>query len=291
MDAGVPILAPVAGISTGLITASDYPKNGSGYQLLTDIIGMEDHYGDMDFKVAGTEKGITAIQLDVKVPGLTLPIIEETLARAKTARTQILSAMLKVLNGPRKELSQYAPKISTVQIPVDKIGELIGPGGKNIKKLMADFNVTIDVDDAGSVFVSGIDSEGTQKVIAYLKAIGKEVAVGEVYEGTVVNIPAFGAFVNILPGRDGLVHVSQMAQGYVTDPNQIVKLGQVVRTWVTDVDATTGKIGLSMLFDESGQPFVKPREMREAPPRNTGFFSAPRPRRDDHRGPRRPNRY
>jgi len=282
MDAGVPILAPVAGISIGLIDST----------LLTDIIGMEDHYGDMDFKVAGTDKGITAIQLDVKVPGLTLPIIEATLARAKTARTQILSSMLKVLGEPRKELSVYAPKISVVQIPVEKIGELIGPGGKNIKKLMADFNVTIDVNDNGSVFVSGVEADGTQKVLAYLNSMSKEVMIGEVYEGTVVNIPAFGAFVNILPGKDGLVHVSQMAQGFVSDPNQLVKLGQVVRTWVTDVDITTGKIGLSMLFDESGQPFIKPREARTETPRNTGFFSAPRGRRDDRRGGRpRPNRY
>ncbi len=275
MDAGVPLLSPVAGISIGLVDTT----------LLTDIIGMEDHYTDMDFKVAGTNKGITAIQLDVKVPGLTLDIVKETLTRAKVARLQILDAMLKVIPAPRKELSQYAPKISTASIPVDKIGELIGPGGKNIKKLMADFGVDIDVNDTGAVFVTGVNTDGVQKALSYLKSFGKEIEVGEVYEGTVVNLPAFGAFVNILPGRDGLVHVSQMAQGYVSDPNSIVQLGQTVRTWVTDVDSTTGKVGLSMLFDESGQPFVKPKEARQdrdSAPRPQGFFSAPR--RDDRRG-------
>lgn len=286
MDAGVPLLAPVSGISTGLI------MDGDKYVLLTDINGGEDHYGDMDFKVAGTEKGITAIQLDVKVPGITLEICEQTFKRARVARTQILQTMLKVLPEFRKELSPFAPRIATVSIPVDKIGELIGPGGKNIKKLMADHSVTIDVNDTGAVFVSGTDDVQMKQVVAYLQGMGKEVIVGEVYEGAVVNIMPFGAFVNILPGRDGLVHVSQMASGFVSDPNQLVKIGQTVRVWVTDVDSTTGKIGLSMLFDEAGNPIVKPREERA--PRPQTPFHAPqrfgdRGGRDRHdsRGPRR----
>jgi len=269
MDAGVPILAPVAGISTGLVTPDDYPLKANSYKLLTDIIGLEDHYTDMDFKVAGTTKGITAIQLDVKVPGLTLDICKGALERAKTARLQILDAMLKVLPHSRPELSSYAPKISTATIPVDKIGELIGPGGKNIKKLMADTQTDIDVRDDGSVFVSGTDSAGVGHVLSYLQAMTKEVAAGEIYEGTVARIQPFGAFVTILPGKDGLVHVSQMAQGFVSDPNQMVHVGQVVRVWVTEVDPQ-GKIALSMLFDESGSPIVKAH-----PPRSSGPFSAP----------------
>jgi polyribonucleotide nucleotidyltransferase len=280
MDAGVPILAPVAGISTGLITPDDYPEKTGGYLLLTDIIGMEDHHGDMDFKVAGTAKGITAIQLDVKVPGLTLDICLDTLGRAKTARDQILKAMLHVLPDVRPQLSQYAPQISTTQIPVDKIGELIGPGGKNIKQLMADTDTTIDVRDDGSVFVSGINPEGVAKAVTWISGLGREVMPGEIFEGTVARIQPFGAFVNILPGKDGLVHVSQMASGFVSDPAQFVTEGQKVKVWVTEIDSQ-GRINLSMLFDDQGQPVVK-----VSPPRNNDSSGAFRgPRRDDR--PRR----
>ncbi len=254
MDAGVPIKAPVAGISIGKVDDV----------LLTDIIGIEDHYTDMDFKVAGTKDGITAIQLDTKIDGLTLEIIKETLARAKTARMQILEAMLKVLPEPRKQLSQYAPKIHVVTIPVDKIGELIGPGGKVIKKLMADYNVAIDVNDNGSVFVSGTDADGVNNAIGWIGSLGQEAKPGEIYEGTVARIQPFGAFVNILPGKDGLVHVSQMGQGFVSDPNQIVHEGDKVRVWVIEIDPQN-RISLSMLFDEAGQPLVKARDPRPSP--------------------------
>ena len=277
MDAGVPIKSPVAGISIGLVTSKDK------YLLLTDIIGIEDHYTDMDFKVAGTRDGVTAIQLDTKIDGLTLEIIKETLTRAKTARMQILEAMLKVLPESRKELSQYAPKIHVVTIPVDKIGELIGPGGKVIKKLMADFNVSIDVNDNGSVFVSGADQDGVNNAIGWIGSLGQEAKPGEIYEGTVARIQPFGAFVNILPGKDGLVHVSQMAQGFVSDPSQIVSEGQKIKVWVTEIDSQ-GRINLSMLFDDSGAPVIKAREERPRMDRDRGNFSAPR--RDD-RGPRR----
>ncbi len=288
MDAGVPLKAPVSGISTGLITGSDYPQNPNSYKLITDIIGLEDHYGDMDFKVAGTEKGITAIQLDTKVTGLTLDICRATLDRAKVKRAEILSAMLAVLPEPRKEVSTFAPKISTVQIPVDKIGELIGPGGKNIKKLMADTGTTVDVNDAGNVFISGVDAEGTAKAIAFVTGLGKEAQVGEIYEGTVERIQPFGAFVNILPGKDGLLHVSQMAEGFVSDPNQYVKEGQVIRVWVVSVD-DQGKIALSSLFDEVGSP--KPKAREERAPRQEGFAPrrdfGPRPAQGHFSAPRR----
>ncbi|OGD09042.1 polyribonucleotide nucleotidyltransferase [Candidatus Amesbacteria bacterium RIFOXYB1_FULL_44_23] len=288
MDAGVPLLAPVAGISTGLITSESYPKKSDDYVLLTDIIGMEDHHGDMDFKVAGTKDGITAIQLDVKVPGITLDICEATFARAKTARMQILDVMKKTLALPRPSISQYAPQISTTSIPVDKIGELIGPGGKNIKQLMADTNTTIDVRDDGSVFVSGTDADGVSRAITWITGLGKEAVPGEIYEGTVARIQPFGAFVNILPGKDGLVHVSQMAADFVEDPRTIVTEGQKVKVWVTEIDAQ-GRINLSMLFDENGQPGVKVRSESDSPrpfhrdpfqsPRRMGRGDRPPPRR------------
>jgi polyribonucleotide nucleotidyltransferase len=275
MDAGVPILAPVAGISTGLITPSEYPKKTDKYILLTDIIGMEDHHGDMDFKVAGTETGVTAIQLDVKVPGITLEICQETFARAKSARQQILGVMFKAIEKPRQEISVYAPKISMATIPVDKIGELIGPGGKNIKQLMADTDTTIDVNDAGNVYVSGLDADGVVRALNWISGLGKEVVPGEIYEGTVARIQPFGAFVNILPGKDGLVHVSLMDSGFVQDPNQFVTEGQKVKVWVTEIDSQ-GRINLSMIFDQEGRPLAKTREPMESRPPRSGPFQAPR---------------
>jgi len=283
MDAGVPIKSPVAGISIGKVDDV----------LLTDIVGLEDHYTDMDFKVAGTKDGITAIQLDTKVDGLTLQIIKETFDRAKTARLQILETMLKTISEPRKQLSEYAPKIHIVTIPVDKIGELIGPGGKVIRKLMADTATVIDVNDDGSVFVSGSDQAGVDQAIGWIGSLGQEAKPGEIYEGTVARIQPFGAFVNILPGKDGLVHVSQMAEGFVNDPAQIVQEGQQIKVWVTEIDSQ-GRINLSMLFDAAGNPVVKQREERprQDRPQSSGRFNAPFRSRGDDRGrpPRRDDR-
>ena len=270
MDAGVPILAPVAGISTGLVTQSDYPKKTTDYVLLTDIIGLEDHHGDMDFKIAGTKDGVTAIQLDVKVPGITLDICRRTFAASQIARSEILKTLTNAISEPRKELSAFAPKISTVQIPVDKIGELIGPGGKVIRKLMAETETVIDVQDDGSVFVSGLNQEGMDKALNWIGSLGKEVVPGEIYEGTVARIQPFGAFVNILPGKDGLVHVSQMAPGFVSDPGQIVNEGDIVKVWVTEIDSQ-GRINLSMLFDDAGQPVAKARDTSARPMRSEHF--------------------
>jgi polyribonucleotide nucleotidyltransferase len=281
MDAGVPLKSPVAGISTGLITGENYPKDPKDYVLITDINGGEDHYGDMDFKVAGTATGVTAIQLDVKITGLTLEICRQTFARARTARDQIMSSMLKVIPTHRPQLSPFAPQISTAQIPVDKIGELIGPSGRNIKKLMAETETTIDVNDAGQVFITGTNSDSVTRALNYVSGLGKEVVVGEIYEGVVARIQPFGAFVNILPGKDGLVHVSQMAEGYVSDPTQVVHEGQPVKVWVTEIDSQ-GRVNLSMLFDASGNPIAKAREERPAPRRP--FDSGGR--RDNFRGPR-----
>ena len=203
MDAGVPITKPVAGISIGMMS------DGEKYELLTDIIGLEDFSGDMDFKVAGTDTGVTAIQLDVKIPGLTVEQIKEILERAKTARLQILEKMLVTIPEPRKNLSKYAPKIEIVKIPVDKIGELIGPGGKMIKNIIATTGAQVDVEDDGVVTISGVDEEAVQKAVDWVKGLTREVKVGEVFEGEVKRILPFGAFVEFLPGKEGMVHVSE----------------------------------------------------------------------------------
>ena len=245
MDAGVPITKPVAGISIGMMSDE---KN---YELLTDIIGLEDFSGDMDFKVAGTDAGVTAIQLDVKIPGLTVVQIKAILERARTARLQILETMLKILPKPREALSQYAPKIEIVKIPVDRIGELIGPGGKIIKNIIAQTGATVDVEDDGSVAISGITEESVKKAMDWVSALMREVKPGEVFEGIVKRILPFGAFVEVLPGKEGMVHVSQMGQGFVKNPNDVVSIGQKVKVRVVEID-DQGRINLSMKFEGEG---------------------------------------
>jgi polyribonucleotide nucleotidyltransferase len=254
MDAGVPIKAPVAGIAMGLIIEDE--KN---FAVLSDIMGIEDFNGDMDFKVAGTEKGITALQMDVKALNLTSGILEKALDQAKDARAQIMKKIIETLPEPRKIVSQYAPKIKVVKIPVDRIGEFIGPGGKNIKKLMADTGVQVDVNDDGGVSVSGVDEEKMNKAVAYVEGFAKEVVAGEIYEGEVVRLMPFGAFVNILPGKDGMVHVTDMGQeGFVKDAGDVVHIGQKVQVRVKEID-DQGRINLSMNMDPTKD---KPREER-----------------------------
>lgn len=256
MDAGVPITAPVSGIAMGLII------EGKDVAILSDIMGIEDFNGDMDFKIAGTAKGITAIQLDVKTLNLTPAILEKALEQAKVGRAEMLKSVTDVIDAPRKEVSTYAPKIKLVKVPVDKIGELIGPGGKAIKKLMADTGTHIDVEDDGSVSISGIEKAGIEKAIEYVEGLGKEVTAGEIYEGEVVRIMPFGAFVNILPGKDGMVHVSDMSEGYVADANDIVHIGDKVQVRVKEVDEM-GRVNLSMRMDPSTD---KPKEDRRPKP-------------------------
>jgi len=256
MDAGVPITAPVSGIAMGLII------EGKDVAILSDIMGIEDFNGDMDFKIAGTAKGITAIQLDVKTLNLTPAILEKALEQAKVGRAEMLKSVTDAIDAPRKEVSTYAPKIKLVKVPVDKIGELIGPGGKAIKKLMADTGTHIDVEDDGSVSISGIEKAGIEKAIEYVEGLGKEVTAGEIYEGEVVRIMPFGAFVNILPGKDGMVHVSDMSEGYVADANDIVTIGQKVQVRVKEVDEM-GRVNLSMRMDPSTD---KPKEDRRPKP-------------------------
>lgn len=254
MDAGVPIKAPVAGIAMGLIIEDE-----KKFAVLTDIMGIEDFNGDMDFKVAGTDKGITALQLDVKTLNLTSGILEKALAQAKEGRSEIMKVILKTIDKPRATVSTYAPKIKMVKIPVDKIGEFIGPSGKNIKKLMADTETQIDVDDDGSVSVSGVDPEKMETALKWVEGFAKEVKAGEIYEGEVVRLMPFGAFVNILPGKDGMVHVTDMGvDGFVKDAGDVVQIGQKIQVRVKEID-DQGRINLSMNMDPSRD---RPREER-----------------------------
>ncbi|MBI5620702.1 polyribonucleotide nucleotidyltransferase [Candidatus Gottesmanbacteria bacterium] len=269
MDAGVPIKEPVAGISIGLMT--DEKK----YVLLTDILGIEDFAGDMDFKVAGTKHGITAIQLDMKIDGITDEMVEETLSRAQNARMKILDVMLATLPQFRTSLSRYAPRVKVVKIPTEKIGEVIGPGGKMIRQIIAVTGATVDVEDDGSVMISGTD-EAVAKAVEWVEGLTKDVAPGEEYEGEVKRILPFGAFVEILPGKEGMVHVSQMSTGFVSSPNDVVALGQKVKVRVMEIDDQK-RVNLSMLFGE---------DAKKAPPRERRDF-ADRPRRPFNRGGRR----
>ncbi|MGA3067772.1 MAG: polyribonucleotide nucleotidyltransferase [Tepidisphaeraceae bacterium] len=238
MDAGVPITKPVAGISVGLV------KEGDRTALLTDIIGEEDHFGDMDFKVCGTRDGITAIQLDIKTEGLDHKIIRDTLHRAKEARLTILDKMQAVLPAPRAEISKYAPRLLTVKIDPEKIGKLIGPGGKNIKKLQEETGAQIDIEDDGTVFISSVDQASAEKARDLVEAITAEVKVGKIYAGRVVSIKEFGAFVEIAPETDGLCHVSELSDRYVQNVTDVVNLGDEVRVKVILID-DQGRIKLS----------------------------------------------
>lgn len=241
MDAGVPIKAPVAGIAIGLMSKSD-----TDYMILTDIMGIEDFSGEMDFKVAGTETGITAIQLDVKSEGLTDKIIEETLEKAKVARLYILDKMKKSIDKPRKEISQFAPKVVVLTPPQEKIGEIIGPGGKNIRALIARTQTDINVSDDGKVTISGIDKAKVEEAAQAIGNITRVVEVGEEFEGEVKRILPFGAFVEFLPGKEGMVHVSKMGAGFVKTPFDVVKIGQKVKVKVFQID-TQGRINLQMI--------------------------------------------
>ncbi len=243
MDAGVPITEPVGGISVGLVAKNDK------YVLLTDIMGLEDFSGDMDFKVAGTKNGITAIQLDVKIDGLTDEIIEKTLEIGLKARIVILDKMTSAIDKSRSTISQYAPKVVVVKVPGDKVGAIIGPGGKTIRKIISDTGVTVDVnDERETVTISGVDIEAVSKAKEWIEGIIKDVEVGEIYEGEVKRILNFGAFVEVLPGKEGLVHVSKMADSFVKDPNEIVKIGDKVKVKVAEID-DQGRINLSMLLN------------------------------------------
>src|SRR5699024_9143108 len=238
MDAGVPIKAPVAGIAMGLV------KSGDEYSILSDIQGMEDALGDMDFKVAETQKGITALQIDIKIDGLSKEILEESLAQAKVGRLEIIDSMLATITEPREKLSQYAPKILTMKINPDKIRDVIGPSGKQINQIIDETGVKIDIEQDGSVFISSTDDEMNEKAKQIIEDLVREVEVAEMYLGTVRRIERFGAFVQLFKGRDGLVHISELDEKRVNKVEDVVSIGDQIMVKVKEID-NQGRINLS----------------------------------------------
>ncbi len=231
MDAGVPIMQPVAGVSIGLVKESD-----DKYTLLTDIMGDEDHFGDMDFKVAGTQRGVTGIQLDLKIDGISDQIIRETLTQAFRARRELLRTMLSAIRKPRAEISPYAPRLTQTKIDPEKIGLLIGPGGKTIRSIQEESGVTIDVEDDGTVTVAGPNGPSVEAALARIEALTEEIKVGRIYEGTVSSVKDFGAFIEIAPGKDGLCHISELSDGYVKSVSDVCRVGDKLEVKVIAVD-------------------------------------------------------
>ncbi|MGK8607505.1 polyribonucleotide nucleotidyltransferase [Bacillus thuringiensis] len=259
MDAGVPLKAPVAGIAMGLV------KSGEHYTILSDIQGMEDHLGDMDFKVAGTAQGVTALQMDIKIDGLSREILEEALQQAKIGRVHILNHMLSVIAEPRTELSAYAPKIITMTINPDKIRDVIGPSGKQINKIIEETGVKIDIEQDGTVFISSINQEMNDKAKKIIEDIVREVQVGENYEGKVKRVEKFGAFVELFSGKDGLVHISELALERVGKVEDVVKIGDVITVKVIEIDKQ-GRVNLSrkvLLKEEQEREAAKEENKQE----------------------------
>ncbi len=269
MDAGVPILAPVAGISIGLVLENDK------YLLLTDIQGLEDAHGDMDFKIAGTEQGITAIQLDLKIKGLPFDVIEQVFQRAREARLFILEKMAEVIDKPRPELSPYAPRVVTVRIPVEKIGEVIGPRGKHIKHIQQETDAVIDIQPDGAVFITCPSLEQAEKAAEMVRLYAADPEVGKVYKGRVTRIMPFGALVEILPGKEGLLHISQISHERISSVSDVLKIGDEIEVKVLGVEPD-GKISLSRreLLPPPARPLVRPSSMGS---RQSGFGSRHRP--------------
>jgi polyribonucleotide nucleotidyltransferase len=251
MDAGVPLSAPVAGVAMGLI------KEGDEFAVLTDILGDEDHLGDMDFKVAGTSQGVTALQMDIKIQGITEQIMEIALQQANEARLHILGEMNKVISVSRDTVSENAPSMATMKIDSDKIRDVIGKGGAVIRGITEDTGASIDIDDDGNIRIYGEDSVSRDAALDAIRAITAEAEVGRIYQGKVARIVDFGAFVTILPGKDGLVHISQISQDRVENINEYLTEGQEVLVKVLDLDAR-GRIKLSIkeISEEEKQEFA-----------------------------------
>lgn len=273
MDAGVPLKAPVAGIALGLVTQP------GKFQVLTDLAGIEDHHGDMDFKAAGTRKGLTALQMDLKIDGITEEILKQCLVQAKEARMRILDLIEATLAAPRKDLSEYAPRITMLRINPEKIGELIGPGGKNIRKIVEETGAKIDIEDDGRVFVAATDAKASEAAIARIQGVTEEPEIGKIYQGKVQKLMNFGAFVEIIPGVDGLCHVSEVSEGFVKSVADYVKVGDIIPVKVISVD-DNGKISLSVKQAKEGglemlPPDVERDVISESRPRDRGD----RPRR------------
>ena len=283
MDAGVPIKAPVSGVAMGLMTDDD-----GNFQVLTDIQGVEDFMGDMDFKVAGTAAGITAVQMDIKASGISMEVFRTALAQAREGRLFILDHMLETLNAPRAELNANAPRMTRISIPVDKIGAVIGPGGKTIRSIIEATGASIDVGNDGSVTVGATDAAAADEAIRMIEGLTKEVEIGQRYTGKVTRLMNFGAFVEILPGKDGLVHISELDVTRVASVEDVVKVGDVVEVMVTEVDRM-GRVNLSRRAVLEGASSEDVRAGAES--RNGGQRSGDRaPDRGGDRGPRRPSR-
>jgi polyribonucleotide nucleotidyltransferase len=294
MDAGVPIKAPVGGIAMGLVT-----REGR-YAILTDIQGVEDALGDMDFKVAGTADGITALQMDIKIKGLSRQMMAEALEQAREARLFVLRKMLEVIPAPRAEMSPYSPRITTIQINPDKIRDVIGPGGKVIRKIVEETGVQIDVEDDGKVFVASADQDSARRAIDWIKSLTDEVEVGRIYRGKVVRIMPFGAFVEVLPNQDGLVHISRLTDHRVERVEEVVNVGDEIMVKATEIDSQ-GRLNLSRqdALEElagKGEPIdehidmdavaaalASPAPPREPRDRNGGGFRGGRGGRDRDR--------
>src|SRR5918995_148919 len=293
MDAGVPIKAPVGGIAMGLI------KEGDDHVILTDIQGAEDHLGDMDFKVAGTRDGITALQMDIKITGVTREIMQSALEQAKRAREFILDRMLEAIPEPRTELAGHAPRISTIKINPEYIGMVIGKGGETIRALEADYEVQIDIEEDGTILIYATDGPKAEGAIAAIQALTKEPEVGDEYTGKVVKTTDFGAFVELKKGTDGLLHVSNVGPGRVAHIEDVLARGDTLDVVVQEVDKERGRIGLKLVAKHENGGLVQPEELieraKDAPPREAreprgdrrgggGRGGRDRPRRGPRRG-------
>jgi polyribonucleotide nucleotidyltransferase len=288
MDAGVPITAPVSGIAMGLV------KEGDAYEILTDIQGAEDHLGDMDFKVAGTREGITALQMDIKITGVSREIMEQALTQAKEARIAILGRMAQAISEPRTALAEHAPRISTIQINPEFIGMVIGKGGETIRSLEAEYEVQIDIEEDGTILVYATEGTKGDAAIEAIRNLTKEPEVGDTYTGRVVKTTDFGAFVELKKGTDGLLHVSNVGPGRVNHIEDVIARGDILDVVVQEVDKARGRIGLKLVQKHEGETMVSPEELieraKDAPPREPREDRGPRrdgPRGGGRGGPRR----
>jgi len=283
MDAGVPIKQPVGGIAMGLV------KEGDDYVILTDIQGAEDHLGDMDFKVAGSRDGITALQMDIKITGVTREIMENALEQAKRARNFIIDKMLEAIPEPRLELAGHAPRITSVKIEPEQIGLVIGKGGETVRGLEADYDVQVDIEEDGTILIYATEGEKADAAISAIKALTKEPEVGDTYTGKVVKTTEFGAFVELKKGTDGLLHVSNVGPGRVGHIEDVISRGDILDVLVQEVDKARGRIGLKLVAKHEDGQVVTPEELIEraknAPPREREE-ERPRGGRDRGRGGR-----
>jgi polyribonucleotide nucleotidyltransferase len=287
MDAGIPIRSAVAGVAMGLV------KEGDDHVVLSDIAGIEDHEGDMDFKVAGTSEGITALQMDIKIAGVSREVMAQALEQARAGRLHILGKMNEAIAAPRQALSTFAPRLYTINVPKDKIRDIIGPGGKMIRSIVEQTGCKIEVEDDGKVIIASSDEAGANMAIEIIKGLTASAEIGKRYTGTVRRVEAYGAFIEILPGQDGLLHVSEIDHGRVKSVTDYMDLGDTVEVECVDIDSDTGKIRLSRKpllpppTEEQIEAEKKARESRESRGGDRGGDRGDRGGRGGDRGPRR----